>query len=307
VILAAFTWLNSAGVQAESRGARVALSWQAPPASGCASPAEIEREVARLAEHELVTRKQSYRIQALAFLHEGSWVASVTLLDEQGRFLGGRDVSGWYSSCRQLDVPVALVIATLLDGLRAPPPPPSKRAPSVRAPGAREDRLGVGAFVAGALGLVPDPAFGFGAGVDLALGWPVALEGSVYLPRAEVDAAGRGARASAFHAGASACPRLVGQRHELRLCGGVQAGAVVARGEGLSESLHAAEPLLLVGLEPKLLIGLTERWALQLSIAAHWVAVHPRFTWEIEGGEQRSVSAQPIAATARIGLINFLR
>ncbi len=308
-VLGALAWLVMPCAHAQAEPARVALTWQTPDASGCASQREIEAEVGRLTEREPSTRGQSYQIQALALLHEGRWVASVALLDEHERILGGREVTGEFATCRDLDVPVALVVATLLDGLRAPAEPapePPASAPTDE-PKKPAHKLGVGAFVAGAWGLAPALAAGAGLDVQLPLGWPLVFEASAYLPREQVDGAGRGVRSFSFHAGAGVCPRLFGQRHQLRLCGGLQLGGALATSVGLTDGGRAIKPLMMVGLEPKLVLGLTKSWAMQLSLGLHVAALRPRFEWNIEGSGERSLTVQPFALVARIGIIDFLR
>jgi hypothetical protein len=305
VVFGALAWLVMPRARAQAEPARVALTWQTPDSAGCATQREIETEVGRLTEREPITRGQSYQIQALALLHEGRWVASVALLDEHERILGGREVTGEFATCRDLDVPVALVVSTLLDGLRAPVVAPASAPASAAAP--KPGKVGLGAFVAGASGLAPTLAAGAGLEVQLPLAWPLVFEASAYLPREQVDSAGRGARSFSFHAGASLCPRLFGQRHQLRLCGGLQAGAALAKGVGLTDNERATQPLVMVGLEPKLVLGLTKSWAAQLSLGVHVVALRPSFDWNIEGSGGRSLLVKPIALVARIGIIDFLR
>jgi hypothetical protein len=310
LFVSALAWLVPGWSRAAdaSEPARVALSWKTPEAVDCASEDEIRAEVARLSEQRLVTRDPEFEIEALALAHEGSWVASVALRDEQGRILGGREVAGSYSVCRELSVPVALVVATLLDGLREQPEPtPARAAEAPPAPPERAGKIGVGVFLSGAWGLLPKLALGAGAQLELPLAWPLVLEAGASLPGKDVDAAGRGARAFSFHGGAALCPRLVGQRHALHLCGGAQAGAAVARSVGLDQSRASVKPLLWVGIEPKLVLGLTASWALQLSLGAWWVAVHPRFHWQIEGSGGHDLRTQPFALGARIRVIDFLR
>jgi hypothetical protein len=290
----------------------VALVWKTSSEGNCATSPQIRAEVERLSETALVNSKQDYELEVLAFVYEDSWVASVALRDARGRVLGGREVTGPYASCRDLDVPVALVVATLLDELHlqpAPQPVTTAADPTPLAPPALEPRqvIGVGAFVSGALGLVPRLTLGFGVEVEQPFAWPLVLSASAYLPGEETDAAGRGARGLSFHGGAATCPKLAGQRHALRLCGSAQVGAVVAEGVGLTESDQAAKPMVLIGLEPQLVLGLTPSWALQVSLGAHWLPVRPRFDWEIEGGAGGNLDAEVFALMARIGIIDFLR
>lgn len=306
VVVSALAWLLAGASRGED-AARSGLVWKAPPESDCASAEQIRAEVDRLSETPLATRGQQFEIEALALRHEGGWVASVALRDEQGRVLGGREVSGPYASCRDLDVPVALVVATLLDELRQPAPKPVPAATSTPAPPERRAAIGVGAFVSGALGLAPRLTLGAGASVELPLAWPLLFSASAYLPGRVTDAQGRGARVVSFHAGAAVCPRLVGRRHALRLCGSGQLGAVVAKGVGLTESRPATRPMIMLGLEPQLVLGLTPSWVLQVSLGAHWLPVHPRFHWAIEGRGEGHTGTEAFALIARIGIIDFLR
>jgi hypothetical protein len=311
--VSALAWLCAAAAHgAEADAARVALVWKTPEASECASSEQIRAEVDRLSETPLVTSAPHFQIEALALLHEGSWVASVALRDAAGRVLGGREVSGPYAACRELDVPVALVVATLLDELRQQPAPAEAPAaaestpPAVPTPPVLRG-IGLGAFATGALGLAPRLTLGFGADVELGFAWPLVLSASAYLPGRDTDAEGRGVRLLSFHAGAAVCPKLVGHRHTLRLCGSAQAGAVLAKALGLTSSRDATRALVLLGIEPQLVLGLTPNWALQLSLGAHWLAVRPRFHWEIEGSGQRRAETEPFALMLRIGIIDFVR
>jgi hypothetical protein len=290
----------------EAAAERVALVWKAPADADCASADQIRAEVAHLSETRLVDSGQRFEIEALALLHEGSWVASVALRDAQGRVLGGREVTGAFLACRDLDLPVALVVATLLDALREQPAPV---APAAAPPAPPEQRgaIGVGAFVSAAYGLAPQLTLGAGAVVELPLAWPLLFSASAYLPGRDLDAAGRGAWLLSFHAGAALCPKLVGRRHALHLCGSAQVGAALAKGVGLTEPEHAVGPLLLLGLEPQLVLGLTPSWALQLALGAYGVAIRPRFHWEIEGRGVHSFETEPFALMVRIGFIDFLR
>ena len=311
----ALTWLLALASSADDETkARVALAWKTPAEGDCASSEQIRSEVDRLSETPLVSSQHDYELEALLFVHEGSWVASVALRDARGRVLGGREVTGAYASCRDLDVPVALVVATLLDELKRKPEPPAS-APAAEptplpAPAPNKEprgAIGLGAFVSGALGLVPRLTLGFGLDVELPLAWPLVFSFSADRPGSETDAEGRGARGLSFHGGAATCPKLVGQRHVLRLCGSAQVGAVVAKSVELTSSGQAIKPMVLLGLEPQLVLGLTPNWALQLGLGAHWLPVRPRFHWEIEGGADGKLEAEAFALIARIGIIDFLR
>jgi hypothetical protein len=304
-------WLAVDAVRAaEVEAARVALVWKAPSDLACATSGQIRAQVERLSQTPLVAREAEFEIEAMAIWHEGSWVASVALRDAAGHILGGREVTGRYAACRDLDLPVALVVATLLDQLRTEPvpaavaPPPAPPQPQEAKP---RNGFGVGAFLAGAFGLLPQLTVGAGAIVELASAWPVAFTASAYWPGHELDANERGAKTISFHAGTSVCPRLFGQRHLLRLCADAQVGAALAKSVDLSASQSAGRPLVLLGLAPQLVLRLTASWALQTSLGAYFAPVRPEFHWQIEGSDTHSTAAQAFALIARISVIDFLR
>ena len=314
--MGALTGLAASGSRAQdAASARVELVWKTPADGACASSDQLRAEVDRLSETPLVTRDPHYQLEALAFVHEGAWVASVALRDAQGRVLGGREVTGAYAACRELDVPVALVVSTLLDELRepAPPPPapPAEPAPPALPPPKSPDQarraMGLGAVVTGAFGLVPRLALGLGVDVEWSLARPLVFSASAYLPGSETYAEGRGARGFSFLRCVATCPKLAGQRHVLRLCGSAQVGAVVAKGVALTDTQTSAKPTVLVGAEPQLVLGLTPNWMLQLSLGAYYVPVRPRFHWEIDGDDGGSLRVEALALMARIGIIDFLR
>lgn len=302
-------WVFAAGVAVsctaladERPEASVALAWQAT-GTDCANGDQIRERVTRLTERRVVLAREpsSHEIRVTVSEQDSNWRAVVSLHDPAGKPVGSREVRVRSPSCRTLDVPVALVIATMADGV-------PKQAPQ-RDSEKGGARLGMGAFAAGNAGL--QPSVGFGMGLELEVAWsvPVAIEATAYAPREQLDAQGRGASFWAFHAGLRACPRLfTGAVVALRMCGAVQAGAEHAEGVGLTQSQSALRPMALMGLGPSLLLGNPGGLSVQLAISAAWVFVRPRFHWTIEGDPEPEQSWQgtPFAVLARIGVIGFV-
>ena len=306
ITLGAGVLLYSLAAQA-APPADVALSWQAP--AGCATQPEIEQQLRPLTEGRLLEsaggRAHSFEIVARLARQDGAWSAHITLIGAQQKVLGGRALIARTEDCRALDVPASLVIATLLDGLsqQTAAPARSPPVPVLLTP-----------FVAVAQGLGPGPRVGAGLGLELPLAVPLAFDATMYLPGQQLDEDGRGVRFWGLHGGASACPgqsilrsRAGGHAwtsaFSLRLCAGVQAGAVRARGAGLDESQSAWLPLVLLGLEPQLLWALNEVLTGQLALAARWTAVNPSFDWTIAGESPHQLTMERFSFAVRFGLM----
>ena len=287
--------------------ARVALSWQAPVDAECATAEEIQSRVARLTDHTLTLdpASQGYRILAEVVPRAASWRAHIALLDAQGATLGTREVLGRLPDCQALDVPVVLVISMLLDDLQEHE---SRSLAAVSGRRARDARVGIGATATGELGLAASPALGVTLMTELPVSrLPLLISASSYLATEQIDTLRRGIRSSAFHAGASLCPRLLrAGAVDLQLCGGAQLGVVWAIPLGLMGPARGLLPILMFGLEPRLLLELTQGLVAQLSIAANWAAVRPNFDFDIEGQGTRRLHGDPFVLMARIGIIIFL-
>ena len=276
--------------------ADVALSWQAP--AGCATQLELEQQLRPLTEGKLLEsaggHAHTFEIVARLARQDGAWSAHITLFDSQRNALGGRALIARTEDCRALDVPASLVIATLLDGLSQRTVAPA-RSPPVP--------VALTSFVAVAHGLGPGPRLGAGAGLELPWAVPLAFDATAYLPGQQLDEDRRGVRFWGIHAGANACPGQSIRGFSLRLCAGVQGGAIRARGAGLDESRSAWLPLVLIGLEPQLLWALSEVLTSQLAVAARWAAVNPSFDWSIAGESPGRLTMERFSFAVRFGLM----
>jgi hypothetical protein len=295
-LVAALTGTLSA--HAQELDSSIGFSWRSPEDAGCATKQEIHELVQRL------TRRVSSdeagaarsRIVAVAYEEQEHWLATITLVDSTGRVVGTRRVTAVSSSCRALDEAVAVVIATLADGLARDNEVPA-------ADGHEQERTGLGSFLAGAVGLGSTAWFGAGFSLELPIGVPLVLDATGYLPVEQLDSAGRGARFWGFHGGAALCPSLLGQT--LALCGGTEVGAIWASGMGLTESRSELSPIWLFSLGPKIRLLLSPAFAFELSLSAALVPVKPRFHWEIQGQPGSNLEGGPLSAIVRLGIIGF--
>ena len=290
---------------AAEKPVQTALSWRAPEQSGCADPSEIRTRIARLTERTFTSYESTttdFQIVAELAPASGSWRADIALLDRAGRTLGTREVQARIPDCRGLDVPSALVIATMLDDVYAAQLDAARDPPQ-----ARNRRLAIGASATAAFGGGPRPWLG----TTLVVEWPfygmvMPITASAYLPVEQRDSVGRGTRSVGFHGGAAVCPQLGVAMLELRLCVGAEMGGVWATGVGLTKDRSGVQPMLLVGLEPKLLLSVTPDVAIQVAGAGYWVAVRPTFDFQVRGQGTQRLEAYPFALMGRIGIISFL-
>lgn len=268
---------------------------------GCASPSEILRLVRPLTEQTLTLESASAtaRIVAVIAREPLRWIATLRLVDRAGRSRGMRRVAQSSADCRGLDEAVAVVIATLADGVDH-----GRAERGMRRPGGRE-LIGLAAFLAGAVALGPGPWLGPGIAVELPIGLPLALDATVYLPRDRLNAAGRGARFWGFHGGATLCQPLFGSSLSLNGCLSTQLGAIWATGAALTDARSALSPVWLLALGPKLRLAASPAASFELSISAGWVPIAPHFHWEIQG-DTEAFAPGPFAIFARLGFISWL-
>lgn len=283
----------------------VALAWQAPPDAQCSSGEQIRVQVARLSDQPLTLDDvdSRYRIEAVVTPNAGSWQAVVKTLDLQGRTLRARTVAGRTPNCSSIDVAAAVVISTMLDSLQADlaraqprrPPPPSAaghgRGPSLAALAAISSEL------------IPEAWLGGGLALELGDAIKLTFSATAYAPGEQIDARGRGARAWGFHAGAALCPAVVRSNFlDLHVCVGVQGGAALASGVGLTRAGAATVPLALGLAGPKVTLKLSRTFAIQLTTSAAWAFVRPKIVWDIEGEPARSLAGSQIGLLLQMGV-----
>jgi hypothetical protein len=280
---------------------KVALIWRAPADAQCSSGEQIRVRVATLSDQPLTLddAESRYRIEVAVAPSAQHWQAEVTMLDTHGQTLRARTVAGRTPSCGSIDVAAAVVIATMLDSLSADMAP-APTSPPLSA--ARQD-VRLAAFAAVSSELIPQAWLGGGLGVELGDAIQLAFSASAYAPGEQRDARGRGARAWGFHVGATVCPAAVRSKHlDLHLCAGVQGGAALASGVGLTRAAAATVPLVFALAGPKLTLKLTRTLAVQLAASAAWAFIRPKFVWSVEGEREQAITGSKIALLMQLGI-----
>lgn len=307
LLFALLLWLATARTAlGEVSPAHAWLSWEAPQES-CATAGELRRKLGLLVQRPVRWASRAdggrFGIQVSVLAKDERWKAHVTLRDRDNKVLGTRELWSRFGECRELDVPIALVIATLIDGLweqLAPQP--------VSAAGSPAQRAALGASVGAVLGM-GDGLWGCaGLRVELPGAWPVALDTSWYPQVAHVDASARGARIGAGHAGVSLCPYLWRNTRGdgLRLCTGLQVGAYWGSGTGLTVQHSRVLPLLLFGVGPALELPLgMPNLSVRASLQGRWAAVRPQLGWSV-GSVRGSVQPETLLLGAQISLMGRL-
>jgi hypothetical protein len=331
----AAAYFAAAATRVSGDDAGTELVWHAPAGSGCASASEIVERVRRLTDRALSTAASRHHPQIVVDLleFEYTWRARVGVVELNRGVRGQRELQARSGDCRSLDVAVAVVIATLLEGLpdapleaepttdvRAAGKPALPHAPVVASSTAlmalsdvatgtsvlsrRERRYGLAAAFASAVGL--GPSLIFGAQLALQLPWAFQLDGSLYAPRAELDSRGRGARWWTWHAGARFCPLRLGERLELQLCATGELGAIHALGVGLTPAVHEARLLVVLGISPQLAVNLTPGLQLRFDGVAGWVPVRPRFAMDLGSVGLHTFGSAQFALLLHMSVIGFL-
>jgi hypothetical protein len=276
------------------------LRWTTPANSACSTQAQIEARLANLSTLHLVQDADPgvrYRIGARLRAREGVWAAELTFSDGAHHPLGTRVVHGRSPDCRTLDVAVAVVISTFLDGLR---PVTSNTARRTSPPGA----IGVGLGVEVGIGRTPLPRASLRYQLPLAL--PSVLEVNGVWPGLQHDVLGRGARFWEIDVGASLCPRVFRRRLQLSVCAGLRAGAIAAWSFGLRAPRRAALPVVWIGLEPQLGSEFAPGWVWQLGVNAGVLAVRPRISWTIAGEPDAELAVDEFWIGLRVNVMGRL-
>lgn len=268
--------------------ARAHLSWQAP--EGCTTLDVLKDRLGLLVKRPVLWVAESdgsrFSIEVVAEPMQARWRARITLRDASGRVLGMRGVESRFEQCSELNVPVVLVIATLVDGLWDELEAASAPAAEPTSPREATRRGALGAFWGATYGLGGGSWWSLGLRLDVPGPWPIALDARVNPPAADVDARGRGARLGVALAGLSVCPSLwTGPwRQALSLCAGVQAGVVWGSGIQLTAERSRTLPMAYFELGPAWSLPLGSAILLRISLNGGLVFVRPQFEWSVAGG-----------------------
>jgi hypothetical protein len=141
--------------------------------------------------------------------------------------------------CKQLDGPITLVVALMVDSSE-------KEAPLALPAPAQPVTVGVGADTTVAYGLLPGAAVGFGLATDLYVPplWPVMLS-THFWPLSQVVEEGSGGRLGAWSGGGALCP-LVWTRYAWSAygCAGATGAVIESNGVGLDLEHSHTRPYL---------------------------------------------------------------
>lgn len=206
--------------------------------------------------------------------------AVLELRDASGRVLGARELRSATDLCSDLDEPLVLAVALMVDVQPepAPAPPPREAEPEPEPesepepddPGAapvpaRAEPLAVlaGASLALEAGLLPAPRPGLLVGAELrAVSWLSArISGFGFLPASEDVPGGGSARFLLVGGMLELCPGFVTDGSvRLSFCGGALYGAMNAQSTGLAGARSTWQRLLAGAFGPKVAVPLGGRW-----------------------------------------------
>jgi hypothetical protein len=223
-IAAAWVWLVPLPA-ALAAPAWVHLEWQRPLGSSCPSQASLEQDVEQALGRPVFTSAQTARLQVRATIEDRSSGVVVRLQAQRmdGQLLGMRELRAQPGECAALRADIGLVLTLLVerDGLVTEPSTPSAL------------RLDPGLWTGFLLNTLPRGTFGVGPALSLELGAYAQLraDAAYWLPVAVQTAHGIRAELQAASLALRVCPRIAGSGESLfslRLCGGVQLGALFA-------------------------------------------------------------------------------
>jgi len=270
----------SASEPAESSPA-VALAWTGPgPELACLGEDGLTRAVNEYLGRDAFASGALEYVLAVNVerLSDRRFRAVLELRDASGRVLGARELKSATDLCSDLDEPLVLAVALMVDVQPEPAPAPPPRAPEPEpepepestepdAPPkrARAEPLAVLADASLALeaGLLPAPRPGLLVGAELrAVSWLSArLSGFGFLPASEDVPGGGSARFLLVGGMLELCPGFVTEGSvRLSFCGGALYGAVNARSTGLAGARSTSQRLLAGVFGPKVAVPLGGRW-----------------------------------------------
>jgi hypothetical protein len=177
VLLCILGTLSSAGsVSAQQRPSLVFLYWtKYPGAESCLDQRALEQSIeGRLSrkvftsqrDADLIVRGEIYRVDLV-----DNWRVSFTMRDSAGKPLGERNIIIQARDCRNVDDAISLMFTLMVESLRETTfVQPTKQPPAKPAPSKPEEsiwELDIEPALAGSIGLLPRPAFGFTFEVSL--------------------------------------------------------------------------------------------------------------------------------------------
>lgn len=282
------------GMPSEAQGDETgsAVEWtRGPGAESCISDVELLQALGNVGA-EARADQRSGRIEGRIDAVAGGFTVVVRAIDPTGTVLDERRVSARLADCHTLDDALVVIVALMLDGVLAPPPPVDED----RASGPRLDvTLGVGIVsgplpgpaLEGMLGLtwtqrrlIVDATFFSGLGQSVP-----AVEGSLDGYRLGARLTGCGQAWRSAHA-------------SLGLCGSAELGRLVMRTHDLlatnatSRMAHAR-----LGLATRFRYHASPRWTLWMELGGHVALGRPTVSVLGVGQPVRVFRASAIAGT----------
>jgi hypothetical protein len=221
----------------------VHLEWWRPPGSTCPTGPVIERDVEQALGRRIFTSARTAELHVHASVEDRASGVRVRLeaRSPRGRLLGTRELRAPPGECAGLRSDIDLVLMLLVEGT------------DHAAPESARLRLGVGLWAGLIVHALPRATGALGPLLTLDLGAYAQLrvDAAYWLPVAVQTSRGIRADMQAASLALRVCPSIAGSEHSvllLRLCSGVQLGALIAsqtRPEGPAPQLRVLSEVLL--------------------------------------------------------------
>lgn len=243
------------------------------------------------------------------------WRAVLEFRDVSGRVLGARELKSSTDLCSDLNEPLVLAVALMVDSEPepppAPPPPEPASEPEPSEPEAaprREHATPLEVFaeasVALEAGLLPAVRPGLMLGAELrAASWLSArLSWVGFLPATEDIVGGASARFVLTAGVLELCPGFGDKAaFRLALCGGAVYGALGAKTKGLEGASHEWRPFLAAAFGPKAALPLGGRWFAFAGLTGVVPYRPDRFVYDVGGATEELFRCASFAMLANVG------
>jgi len=311
------------GPAASESNPSVGLAWTGPgPELVCLGEAGLARAVNEyLGRDAFASGPLEYVLGVnVERLPDRLWRAVLELRDGAGHVLGARELRSTTDLCSDLDEPLVLAVALMVDSQPEPPPapPPAPPAPEPEPEPEPSEQpepadshtsaesldFFANASLALEAGLLPAVRPGLMLGAELrAVSWLSArLSGVAFLP-VSVDVTGGGSAQFVLVAGVlELCPSL-GDKASFRLsfCGGAVYGALGAKSTGLAGSRSTWERVFGGAFGLGASLPLSGRWFGSAGLTGIVPYRPARFVYELGGVSQELFQMSSFSALASVG------